>query len=91
MAVAAVAGASRPAHREELIFKARSLSVTVEQVVGARNVPLVLLDAALEAQVKDWSAKVGGRLWWGVELPCIAKNPTKHLSGASCLLLTVCG
>ncbi|XP_037079408.1 vacuolar protein sorting-associated protein 13-like [Pollicipes pollicipes] len=43
---------------EELIFKARSLSVTVEQVVGARNVPLVLLDAAFEAQVKDWSSKL---------------------------------
>ncbi|XP_043195714.1 vacuolar protein sorting-associated protein 13-like [Amphibalanus amphitrite] len=59
VAPAAVAtGAARQAHREELIFKMRSLSVTVEQVVGARNVPLVLLDASFEAQVKDWSAKL---------------------------------
>lgn len=62
VAAAVVAPAVAPAAAgqiEQLIFKASALKVTVEQVVGVRNVPLVLLDSALEAQVKDWSSKVG--------------------------------
>ena len=54
----AVVGAVEQSRGEELVATIKSVIIKLEASVGRRTVPMLTVDASVEAVVKDWSTKV---------------------------------
>ena len=51
-------GAAEQPKGEELVATINSIVIKLEASVGRRTVPMLTVDASMEAVVKDWSSQV---------------------------------
>ncbi|XP_022087078.1 vacuolar protein sorting-associated protein 13A-like [Acanthaster planci] len=66
----AVVGAVEQPKGEELVATINSIVIKLEASVGRRTVPMLTVDASMEAVVKDWSSKLHVDTHMTVEIAC---------------------
>ncbi|XP_038046817.1 vacuolar protein sorting-associated protein 13C-like isoform X3 [Patiria miniata] len=66
----AVVGAVEQPKGEELVATINSIIIKLEASVGRRTVPMLTVDASMEAVVKDWSSKLHVETRMTAEIAC---------------------